>query len=110
VADKYELTREQTFEKIEAVPEDVRVLLNTLWTRAADINCAQNERFSFHAILIIAGIGFRPGAVVKIPYKQVKLAVVRDPQHLDRRNLAVSITLRQNKQRTGKVYQRQDHM
>ncbi|KAH8909470.1 hypothetical protein BR93DRAFT_392943 [Coniochaeta sp. PMI_546] len=110
LAEKYGLTREQTFEKVEATPEDVRILLNTLWTRPADINCAPNDRLSFHAIVILAGIGFRPGVVVKIPYKQVKLAIVRDPQHLDRRTLAASITLRQNKQRTGKVYQRQDHI
>ncbi|KAB5513527.1 hypothetical protein GE09DRAFT_1013927 [Coniochaeta sp. 2T2.1] len=110
LADEYGLTREQTFEKVEATPEDIRILLTTLWNRPADIVCAPRDRFSFHGILILAGLGFRPGVVVKIPYKQVKLAIVRDPKQPNRRTLAASVTLRQNKQMTGKVYQRQDHI
>ena len=98
------------FEKVAATPEDIRVVLNTLWTRPADITCDPETRLAFHAIVILAGLGFRPGVVLEVNYENVKLALVRDPSHPDRRTLTAAITLRQNKQRTGQVYTGQTHM
>lgn len=86
------------------------LVLNTTWTRAADIPCSPSDRHSFHSTVLLAGFGFRPGSIVNFPYKHVQLAVVRDPKDRTRRTLAALITIAHNKQKTGKVYHSQDEM
>jgi hypothetical protein len=72
-----------TIEKKEATDEDIILLRNTLWQRANNVRYNPNTRVSFHAILILQGIGgFRPIALMRLPYGQVHLAVVQDPKNL----------------------------
>jgi len=67
--------------KVEATAEDIIIILKTLWERPGDIHCGLDTRLAFHAFLIMAGIGgFRPGCMMRLPYRQVSLYVARDPK------------------------------
>ncbi|KAK1975228.1 hypothetical protein LZ30DRAFT_638987 [Colletotrichum cereale] len=104
------LSREQTFEKMSTTAEDITRQLDTLWRRAVDIRCSANVRVAFHAILLLSSIGgFRPGALMNIKYKQIGLAVVRDPA-THRTHLVVTVRVVQNKQATNKIGKTQDHL
>ncbi|KAF2731199.1 hypothetical protein EJ04DRAFT_16250 [Polyplosphaeria fusca] len=89
-----------TFEKIEATDEDTVVLLNTLWQRADDIPCRPSTRLSFHGTLLLAAIGgFRRGTIERLRYRDVCLAVVRDPNDRSKTKLVVTPTIGKNKLR-----------
>ncbi|KAH8655592.1 hypothetical protein BX600DRAFT_515367 [Xylariales sp. PMI_506] len=104
LAEEYNLTRDQTFEKREMTSEDVLVLLRTVWTRGPDISCNAPDRLAFHTILVIEAIGgFRPGTVLGLRYDQVELGLVRDPIQSDKKRLVVTTTIHHNKQKTKTV-------
>ncbi|KAK2006506.1 hypothetical protein LZ32DRAFT_622904 [Colletotrichum eremochloae] len=104
------LSREQTFEKMSTTAEDITRQLDTLWRRAIDIRCSPSVRVAFHAILLLSSIGgFRPGTLMNITYKQIGLAVVRDPV-TNRTHLVVTVRVVQNKQATNKIGKTQDHL
>ncbi|KAA8624040.1 hypothetical protein SMACR_12725 [Sordaria macrospora] len=92
LAQKFNLSCKQTFEKTEATTDDVLLILSTLWERAVDIPCdprhrdntpvlvtVRHNRAAFHTLVLIGSIGFRPGTYENILYRQVKLLVVRNP-------------------------------
>ncbi|OAG03631.1 uncharacterized protein CC84DRAFT_1177611 [Paraphaeosphaeria sporulosa] len=82
LAKEHKLATTLTFKKIEATAEDVIVLLKTLCQRADDIPCQPSTRVSFHGILLLAAIrGFRRATITSIKYRDVSLAVVRDPNN-----------------------------
>ncbi|KAH6847506.1 hypothetical protein B0I37DRAFT_354242 [Chaetomium sp. MPI-CAGE-AT-0009] len=103
LAEKYGLIREYelTFKKVETTSDDLLVLLDTLWTRAEDVPCQPECRASLHFTLILAGFGFRPGSVMRIRYKHVRLFVVRDPCRPGERTLAANITVVHDKRHTA---------
>lgn len=107
IADEFELDRKQSFEKREATIEDILLVLNVLWRRPHDIPCTPDERHAFHTAVIMAGLGFRPGSVTKLRYKQVKLYVALDPATGNIRPYA-DVTVYHEKQETNKVYKKQD--
>ncbi|KAL8284679.1 hypothetical protein RB597_008484 [Gaeumannomyces tritici] len=79
--DEFDLTLEQSFIKTEATDRDLILFLKTLWIRAVDIPCSRRVRIAMHSIILLAGIGgFRPTSLFRLPYSQVQLAVVRNPQ------------------------------
>ncbi|KAI5917700.1 hypothetical protein F4810DRAFT_716169 [Camillea tinctor] len=105
------LTREQTFTKKEMTPEDVMLLLRTLWSRAIDIPCRPTDRAGFHsAVLMLSVGGFRPGTTLKMPYRDVKFVLVRDPKDRSKVKLVANITIHQNKQRAKVIRENQKHM
>lgn len=109
LADELGLTVNQTFEKVEATAEDIIVVLNTLWERAGDINCEPDTRLAFHAVLLTAGIGgFRPASMMRLPYRQVSLAVVRDPNDRTRTRLVATIVVKKNKKKRASRSSRAD--
>lgn len=62
---------------------DVISLLDTLWRRATDIPCRPDARLAFHCSTVLGGIGgWRPGSLVKIKYRDVSVAWIRDPTEL----------------------------
>jgi hypothetical protein len=70
LAQEARLTKELTFEKVEATAYDVIMVLRTLWERAADLAIDAETRISFHANVLLSAIGgFRPGCLGKIRYK-----------------------------------------
>ncbi|KAK3948663.1 hypothetical protein QBC32DRAFT_400768 [Pseudoneurospora amorphoporcata] len=79
LAQKFNLSCRQTFEKTEATTDDILLILSTLWERAVDIPCNPRCRIAFHILVLIGSIGFRPGTYENMLYRQVKLLVVRDP-------------------------------
>jgi hypothetical protein len=82
---------ELTFEKIEAAAEDVIGIANTIWEQPRVVPCAPVTWLGFLGILLLAAIGgFRPKAIVNFRFKQVKLAVVRDP--IDRSKTKIAVT------------------
>ncbi|KAK3947351.1 hypothetical protein QBC32DRAFT_401647 [Pseudoneurospora amorphoporcata] len=73
---QFNLICKQTFEKTEATIDDILLILSTLWERAVDIPCDPRYRLAFHILVLIEGIGFRPGTYKNMLYQQVKLLVV----------------------------------
>ncbi|KAK3342329.1 hypothetical protein B0H65DRAFT_540038 [Neurospora tetraspora] len=102
LAQKFNLTCKQTFEKTEATTDDVLLILSTLWERAVDIPCDPRHQLAFHTLVLIGGIGFRPGTYENMLYQQVKLLVVRDPDTKQPR-LVAEITINQNKLSANKI-------
>ncbi|KAK4097758.1 hypothetical protein N658DRAFT_260554 [Parathielavia hyrcaniae] len=41
------------------------MLLDTLWTRAEDVPCKPQYRIALHRTLILTGLGFRPGSLIR---------------------------------------------
>jgi len=107
MSDEFELNRKQSFEKREATVEDILLILNVLWRRPHDIPCTPDERHAFHAAVIMAGLGFRPGSVINMRYEQVKLYVAPNPATGSIGPYA-DVTIYHQKQETNKVYTKQD--
>lgn len=104
LADKHNLTRRQTFTKIEMTSDDIIVLLKAFWTRGLDISCTPSLRLAFHSVILMSGIGgFRPGVLMGLKYSNVRLGLVRDPGDRVKRRLVVHIKIEQNKQKTKHV-------
>ncbi|KAB5572287.1 hypothetical protein GE09DRAFT_1216851 [Coniochaeta sp. 2T2.1] len=96
------LTTEQTFVKQQTSPEDIALFLDTLWTRSADIPLTASTRIAFHTFMLVAGIGgFRNGSILNLPYKQVRFALVRDPDCPSSSKIVAHILIVQNKRRKG---------
>lgn len=104
------LRREQSFVKKEATPEDIAVVLKTLWLRAEDIPCSPVVRLAFHGVVLLSGLGgFRPGVLMSLKYSQVALDLVVDPKDGQTR-LVITFTLYQNKQRVDVIRQDQSNV
>lgn len=86
-----------TFVKAETTADDLLLLLDTLWTRAEDVQCAPQVRFSVHWALVLAGFGFRPGELMNTLFKHVQLLVVRDEENPNQKTLVAEITVIQAK-------------
>lgn len=83
--------------KREATDEDV-VLFSTLWGSAHLIPCEPDARLSMHgAVLLEAVAGFRPQEILGMSFRDVELAVVRDPVNRDRSRLVATITAKRIK-------------
>ncbi|OAQ59792.1 hypothetical protein VFPBJ_11588 [Purpureocillium lilacinum] len=75
LAMKLGLTLKQLFTKRETPPENIILILSTLWSRAEDIRCSPSTRVAFDCSIILGGIGgWRPKSVVAIKYEQVQFA------------------------------------
>jgi hypothetical protein len=62
LAAEHGLSKEITFEKLEATAEDTIILLRILWERAAELGIDMEERIAFHANVLLSAMGgFRPG-------------------------------------------------
>jgi hypothetical protein len=95
LAKRLGLSLRQLFTKRETTPEDVSLILDTLWTRAKDIRCTPDCRVGFHCSLLLAGIGgWRPASVTNIRYQDVEFAWVWDPFNLEITRLSATITIR----------------
>ncbi|MCJ1426159.1 hypothetical protein MMC29_004061 [Sticta canariensis] len=89
-----------TFDKIQVTAEDIYVLLNTLYERADDIPCQPRTRLGYHGIVTLAGIGgFRISTILTLKYRDVSLALVRDPDDRSRAKLVLTLTIAKNKLR-----------
>jgi hypothetical protein len=79
---------------MEATPTDIIVALDTLWTRADAIRCNPDTRVSFHGKLLIESLGgFRTAAFMNLPYRQIQLAVVRDPDNPAKTKIVATIAV-----------------
>ncbi|KAK4099790.1 hypothetical protein N658DRAFT_487380 [Parathielavia hyrcaniae] len=98
LAARFSLIRESelTFEKVETTADDVLMLLDTLWTRAEDVPCKPQYRIALHWTLILAGLGFRPGSLMRFCSKHVRLSVIRDLNN-GRTTLAATINVTHDK-------------
>jgi hypothetical protein len=100
LATRKNLTLDQTFVKTEATDTDVIVILRTLWERGSHIPCSASDRLAFQcAILLSAICGARPNEIMQMPYRCVKLAVVRDPKNKKDTKLIVTFLHRHSKGR-----------
>lgn len=109
MAQKKNLTLEQTFVKREATTTDVLIILETLWIRAVDIPCTPSDRVAFHSVILASAIGgFRPEVLMQMKYRDVKLVVVRDPNRQQRTKLVANITIHHNKKSPHKARDSQD--
>lgn len=96
-AEELGLQRDQLFTKKEATPEDIAVILRTLWLRADDIPCSPIVRLAFRGVVLLSGLdGFRPGVLMDLKYSQVAIDLVRIQENQVR--LVITFTLYQNKQ------------
>ncbi|KAK4206080.1 hypothetical protein QBC37DRAFT_393662 [Rhypophila decipiens] len=109
LSNKYNLNREQRTVKREATAEDVMMVLDTLWSRAADIPCEPRARVAFHSLVILCSLGFRGGVTMNFCYKDVELQVVRGLDDA-KSTLFARLTLHHNKQKQNIIRRRQDHI
>ncbi|KAI9658227.1 MAG: hypothetical protein M1821_002359 [Bathelium mastoideum] len=87
-------------EKIEATKEDLIIIAHTVWERPEAVPCAPKVRLAFLAMLLLAGIGgFRPKTLVHFPFRQIEVAVVRDPRDRSKTKLAVTFRVKIIKKR-----------
>ncbi|KAK4089442.1 hypothetical protein Purlil1_6011 [Purpureocillium lilacinum] len=101
---KLGLSLKQLFTKRETTPEDIILILSTLWSRAEDIRCSPSTRIAFDCSIILGGIGgWRPKSVVSIKYEQVQFAWVRDPFDPQITRLAATVTICHVKQRQNRI-------
>ncbi|KAK4071555.1 hypothetical protein Purlil1_13380 [Purpureocillium lilacinum] len=104
LAMKLGLSLKQLFTKRETTPEDIILILSTLWSRAEDIRCSPSTRLAFDCSIILGGIGgWRPKSVVTIKYEQVQFAWVRDPFDPQITRRAATVTIRHVKQRQNRI-------
>ncbi|GJN67144.1 hypothetical protein PLICBS_001168 [Purpureocillium lilacinum] len=81
---KLGLSLKQLFTKRETTPEDIILILSTLWSRAEDIRCSPSTRIAFDCSIILGGIGgWRPKSVIT--------------------RLAATVTIRHVKQRQNRI-------
>jgi hypothetical protein len=85
------------------------LFLQTVWARAAILGIDPSKRVSFHGnTLISAAGGFRPGCLGDLRYRDVIMAILRDPDDPSRVRPAATITIRRNKMTNSLSYRRDD--
>ncbi|KAJ5014209.1 hypothetical protein K4K57_001822 [Colletotrichum sp. SAR 10_99] len=109
LADKYKLERRQTFVKTEATIDDILTFIDTLWTRASDIPCNAATRLAVHTTVLLDSLGgWRLGTLMNFKYRDIEMAVVRDPEDHNRTALIATINVEQNKRQANKAQTSQD--
>ncbi|KAG8162722.1 hypothetical protein KVR01_007200 [Diaporthe batatas] len=99
LADKLNLTLHQTFEKKEATPDDIMMVINTIWNNPRDIDRDERLRVAFHSTILIGALGgFRPGAIECLKYKDIDVEMMNTSNG---RALTAKTKVNQNKLRTG---------
>jgi hypothetical protein len=89
-----------TVDNIEAAAEDVITITNTVWERPDAVPCEPTIRVAFLVMLLLTGIGgFRPKALVHFPFKQIQVAVVKDPKDQSRTKIAITFRVQIIKKR-----------
>lgn len=87
-----------SYEKVEATPDDMIVILTALYQRADDIPTTPLTRVSFHHAVLQMGIGgFRPGCLEDALCKQFTISVVLDEHDPTRVKLVVTYKINRNK-------------
>ena len=95
---EYGLSKEIIFEKLEAIAEDIIIILCTLWERAAELGINMKTRIAFHANILLSAIGsFRPGTLGRVYYRDILLSVLRDLLDVTKLKHASTITIPRNK-------------
>ncbi|KAF4881055.1 hypothetical protein CGCFRS4_v015943 [Colletotrichum fructicola] len=104
LAPKYGLSFEQTFVKRAATADDLLRILDAIWTRAADIPCSPQTRYSFDWVVALLGLcGARPCELMDMTYDNVELAMVRNPTDPTKAVPVATILLQHRKQKTNTV-------
>ncbi|MCJ1424610.1 hypothetical protein MMC29_002498 [Sticta canariensis] len=94
------LLRNSEYETIEMTAREVGRLLKTLRLRADNIPVQKPiRRAIFHAIVLLCAYGgFRKGMVIgKFKFRDIKMAIIRDPVDRDRRHLVAITEITRNK-------------
>lgn len=94
------LSRTSEYETIELTGRDSGRLMKTLWLRADDIPVQQPiYRVIFHALfLLFAHGGFRQGmGIGKVKFRDIQMAIIRDPVDATRRRLVTTIEIYRHK-------------
>ncbi|KAK3989437.1 hypothetical protein QBC44DRAFT_359145 [Cladorrhinum sp. PSN332] len=84
-------------------------ITDKLAKKAEDIPCDAKTRLAFHAAVLLSNFGFRPGSIMPLKYRDVRLGFISDPADPAQNRLIGEVTIRHNKQRTDKVYMNQKH-
>ncbi|KAK2737261.1 hypothetical protein CKAH01_18851 [Colletotrichum kahawae] len=98
LADKYKLERRQIFVKKEATIDDILTFIDILWTHASDIPCSAATRLAVHTTVFLDSLGgWKLGTLMNFKYRNIEIAVVRDPKDHKQTALAATINVEQNK-------------
>ncbi|KAK1983860.1 hypothetical protein LZ30DRAFT_687313 [Colletotrichum cereale] len=109
LADSYGLSREQSFIKREATTDDILKMLDAIWANARDIPCSPKTRVSFAWVVILGGLcGFRPEVLMNMTYRQIQMAMVRDPSNTETAIPVATINVEHNKQKTNAIRRSQN--
>ncbi|KAF5018840.1 hypothetical protein F66182_9169 [Fusarium sp. NRRL 66182] len=99
----WNLSLEQSFEKVETTTEDLLLLLHTLWNREVDITCSAEHRVAFHSAVILLGVGgWRSMSILNLKYEDVEIARVKDPE-TGKTDLVATIAIHHVKQRANQA-------
>lgn len=91
--------------------EDVRLFLDTLWTRAEHIPCTPSIRNAVHCVIMLGAFGgWRPGSLMNIKYQDVEFGWFSHPRHPNKIWPVVTINIHHVKQRTSQVERTQRSM
>lgn len=84
--------------------------MKTLYERAVNVPCLPRVRLSFHHCLFLGGLtGPRLSTMLRLLYRDVALAVVRDPHNPKKTKIVATITIGKNKQQREYPLSPQDH-
>ncbi|KAI3552370.1 hypothetical protein CSPX01_00119 [Colletotrichum filicis] len=89
--------------------DDILTFIDTLWTRASDIPCSAATRLAVHTTVLLDSLGgWRLGTLMNFKYRDIEMAVVRDPEDHERTALTATINVEQNKRQANKAQTSQD--
>lgn len=94
------LSKKTKYEKVEMTARDVHRLLKALWQKAGDVLVPKPvDRNIFHALLLLLSYdGFWSGMMIsRLNFRDVVMAVIRDPIDRERRRLVVILIVPRNK-------------
>ncbi|KAH0561978.1 hypothetical protein GP486_003316 [Trichoglossum hirsutum] len=90
-----ELSTTPEYETVEFATTDIGLILNTLGLFADLITFVfPLQRLIIHGLILLFAYGFRPGMILGMRYRDVVMAVVRDPEDRNRRRLVATFTIR----------------
>ena len=99
------LSTELDYDKVESTVTDIGRILKTLWLRADDIPFSEPiQRVTFHGLVLLFAFGFRQGMIFGMLFRDVTLAVVRDPVERHKRRLVATYTIKRNKLRRNVLH------
>lgn len=85
---------------IELTARDIGTILKSVWLRADDNPIRMPvQRVIFHTLVLLFSFGFRKGMIMGLWFRDISMAIVRDPEDRTKKRLVSITTIHWNKLR-----------